>query len=296
MKKVKFYDYIALAIYLIGGSIITFISANMLFSDISNYASFSYKTIFATFPHFMFVLMIILLGFFFIRYPRLDEKYRINFKKKYFLLFLIFSAIGFVTSILTGFISYNNFLASSPYKGAIIVCLVVHLLILLFSIFAFYKNIKNDSKVVERMPYNSFYVFKTIVFAIFAFISFFRFGCFLTSFIYMEYSKFALTFLFYLSNIIPMILLIFVCSCKLYNISYLTITMFYSITLLLSLTCMIYVISEGTSNPLLVSIISPAMPIERLITFPIEAIILYGLINLLPIGEIVYLSIKEFKK
>lgn len=296
MNKVKFYDYIALAIYLIGGSIITFISANMLFSDISNYASFSYKTIFATFPHFMFVLVIILLGFFFIRYPRLDEKYRVNFKRKYFLLFLVFSAIGFVSSLLTGFVSYNNFLVSSPYKGAIIVCLIFHLLILLFSIYAFYKNKKDSSKVEEKMPYNSFYVFKTIVFAVFAFISFFRMGCFLTSFIYMEYSKFALTFLFYLSNIIPMVLLIFICLCKLYKIQYLTKIMFYSITLLLSLTCMIYVVSEGTSNPLLISIISPAMPLERLITFPIEAIILYGLINLLPIGEIIYLSIKEFKK
>ncbi len=295
MKKIKFYDIITVIIYIIGGSLITFNAGNLFFSDISNYASGSRLTIIATFPHFMFMFMIITLGFFFVRYRRLEDKYRLHFKKYYFLLFMIFSAIGVVTSILSGTIVYGSFLAPYPFNGAVLICFIIHLLILAFSVIAYTKNNKKVDYVIEKMPYKKSYIWLSIAFVLFAFVAFYRLGASISAIIYTDYRYFAYTFLFYFSCIIPMVLLLYISISKIHEFNNLTNILFYSITLLVGLICAIYVISEGTTNPLLISLISPAMPLERLATLPMESVVLYGLCILVPFGKLLSYLIKAIR-
>ena len=56
-----------------------------------------------------------------------------------------------------------------------------------------------------------------------------------------------------------------------------------------NLIAALYVIIVGINEPLLISLVSASMPLERLITFPIDAILLYGVNILLPIGRIIYI-------
>ena len=76
---------------------------------------------------------------------------------------------------------------------------------------------------------------------------------------------------------------------------YFTNAVTYTIFLFIGIICMSIVVSEATTNPLLISLISPAMPLERLMTFPVEAILLYGIAILLPIYKITSLMINRFK-
>lgn len=287
MIKIKFYDIIAVIVYILGGSLITFNAGNLFFSDISNFASGSRLTLIATIPHFMFMFMIITLGFFFIRYRRLEDKYRMRFKKFYFLLFIIFSAIGVATSILSGTFVYGSFLAPYPYNGAILVCFFVHVLILVFSIISYLKNNKKVDFNNEKMPYKKSYIWLSIVFVLFAFVAFYRLGACISALIYTDYRYFAYTFIFYFSCIIPMVLLIFISISKIHKFERLTSILFYSITLLVAVICAVYVISEGTTNPLLISLISPAMPLERLATLPMEVVVLYGISVILPLEKLI---------
>lgn len=295
MKKIKFYDIIATIVYILLTSFVSFLTCNLIYSDISNFVSGSRLTMIATIPHLMFTLLLISLGFFFMRYRKLDEKYRSHFKKTYLLMFTIYSFIGFITSLLSGAIVYKNFLAPYPYSGAIIVCLVIHLIIFTFTLSAYIKNKLRSNINDEKYAYKTGYVFKTIFFALFAFISFVRLGCFMTFLFYTDFRHIAYVLTFYFSCLIPVALLIYICLNEIYKYSYFTNTVTYTIFLFIGIICMSIVVSEATTNPLLISLISPAMPLERLMTFPVEAILLYGIAILLPIYKITSLMINRFK-
>ena len=299
MKKMKFYDVIGLIIYVIFTSLVTFLCANMIYSDISNYANGFAKLDLATLPHLMLCINLISFGFFFIRYLKLDEKYRFNHKKAYFIQFIVYSFIGLISSIITGTYVYGDYLAPYPYNGAIIVITLLHLLILSFSVFALIKNLKNKPESSEKNKSSICHILLTIPLSIFAFIAFFRLGTFIAMPFYVDYNHFWYTFPFYLAIIIPFLILMMFSKESLgikFKNDFLASIIIYGVLFLIGIGLTLYTWINSYYDTLLISLISPAMPLERLMSFPIEAILIFGLNFIIPLGKIIYLLIKRFKK
>ncbi len=298
MIKVRFYHVIAFVIYLLLASFLVFYGLNCFFTNVVNYENnLNFPFIFATLPWLLLVIELTASLIFFARLLRMDNSYRSRHIKVYSVQFFIYSALGVIFSIV-GMIIHKNILFDNPFPGVLLILTIVHLLICGASVFAYF-HIKHNplSENEERFTYKASYGFKTAGLALFTFFALNRFGAFMQSFFYMEYAHFFFTILFYLSLISPLLMLIAFTNPSLgikseknyFKQEVIVWCSFLAYNLITGL----YVIITGLTNPLLISLVSAAMPLERLITFPIDAIFLYGLNIIFPIGRLIYLFNKE---
>lgn len=296
MKKAKYYDIIAISVFIVLASVVVFMATNMLMSDVANYENgFSGKLVISTIPFFVFVVEIISFLIFFVRYLNRSQIYRNSQIRSYSIQFVVHSFIGIVTTILAGTLVYGSFLAPYPFSGALIIALIVHILFFSFSLFvAIYMGVHRLPEE-ERYVYGFSHVFMTILWAVFAFFALNKLGAFFYSFFYMDYQYFWFTIIFYISLLSPALILLYLTLVKLgmkaTNFKKQEIIV-WSNLLSLGLIGAIYTTIVGSQNPLLVSLISPAMPIERLLTIPVEAILLYGVSIIVPAA----MSIKALAK
>ena len=246
-------------------------------------------------PIFTLALEVVAFLIFLIRFLRLDIIYRNHHIRTYCIHFFVYSLIGFIFSIIA-MIIYKDPFFSNPFPGVLLVFLLIHLAIIIFTIVCFFiskNHPRNDSE--ERFIYGAKYCFYSALISLFTFFAMNRFGAFLQAFFYMEYRHFFLTILFYLSLTLPLLMLVALINpllgissknnyFKQENIVWFS---FLGVNLIMA----IYVIIIGINEPLLISLVSASMPLERLITFPVDAIMLYGLNILLPIGRLIYLYI-----
>lgn len=299
MRKARFYDYIALSIILLVGAVSAFMSTNMLMSDVGNYKnSFNGLLIFVTLSHLVFAIELVTFLIFLSRYLRMDVIYRRHHIKTYAAQFIVHSSIGLIATILSGSIVYHNFLAPYPYQGAIIVCLILHILVLLLSVFALvYTSLKKGDEE-ERYVYGVGHGFYTAVIGIFVFFAMNHFGGFICSFIYADYSHFWLTFPFYFSLLIPFLILVAIINpshgLKSQNF-YRQEIIVWSIFLAFGLATSLYTAFVAINDPMFVSLVSAAMPLERLATTPYDSIMIFGVNIFIPLGKLIYSIIKNHK-
>lgn len=294
MIKPRFYDVIAIVLYLLLGSFFVFFASNAFFCNVVNYVNkLNYPYVFATLPLFTLAIEVVAFLIFLVRFLRLDVIYRSHHIRTYCIHFFVYSCVGLLFSLIA-MIVYKDPLFSNPFPGVLLVFLLIHLAIIIFvSICFFYskKHPRNDSE--ERFIYGGKYCFYSALLGVFTFFAMNRFGAFIQSFFYMEYRHFWLTILFYLSLCAPLLMLVALINpmlgitskehyFKQENIVWFTF-------LGVNLATALYVIIVGINEPLLISLVSASMPLERLITFPIDAILLYGVNILLPIGRIIYI-------
>ena len=298
ISKIRYYHVIAFVVYLLLGSFLVFYGVNCFFTNVVNYENnLNFPFLFATLPWLFLSIEIATSLIFFVRLLRMDNSFRSRHIKVYAVQFFIYSLLGVIFSIV-GMIVHKNMLFNNPFPGVLLVLIVVHLLICGASVFAFMHIKKNPlSEKEERFTYTKSYGFKTAGLGILTFFALNRFGAFLQSFFYMEYAYFFFTILFYLSLISPLLMLIAFANPSLgikseKNYFKQELIVWCSF-LVFNLITALYVIIVGLTNPLLISLVSAAMPLERLITFPIDAIMLYSLNILFPIIRIIYLYRKE---
>lgn len=270
-KKITIISLIVLAIV---GSLFAAQGVNMLASDIANIAADGrFNTPMSTVTVLAFAAAIEAGCFYLVR-----MQLRPQYKKRMTILYSIFfSALGFiglVAVIVNSAADYHSFVSPYPFPGFSIIFTILHVCLLacgLVGIFYCGKKMEADS---ERMKINFLYVLKTIGFFLFVGLAFNRLGMLFGAPIYIYWRNFYMTWPFYLFLTVPMFIIVvkvlmYFDIIKTWKDKFIFTTVGMGLAVLLVGTYAII----GMKNAAMVSAISPALPLERLASMPVETII-----------------------
>ena len=282
-KKLTF---IVLTIIAIIGSLLTFYASNLFFGDVSNFGSGS-PTIFATFPAMFLGAMLIAAPLYIVRlYKRPENKKALS--RLYLIIAATLAFLGIVFAVLGGVVNYRGNFVKYPFPGYLIIMMVLHALILACSIFAFIKFVKPMPDDASKFKGGVKHVFHTLGLYLLIALAFNRFGAFLLMPVYVQWSTFYMTFIYYLFMLIPMALLV-IKVLGIYGYKPLFIPVVVVAALNVVLFAVIAVI--GVNDSAFISAVSAAAPLERLGSMPME--ILIHFVSYL--GVSIFYIIKEVK-
>lgn len=264
---------ILLAAVAIVGSIITFYGSNLLFSDLSNmfYSAIS-KDIITSLPIFfvsiqMVAAFICLLDL----YADSGDKRRNVIKCSNVLM--VTGLFGAAASIVSYTVIYSRFMSPYPFKFAGIILLAYYAIIFVGTGFLKARGKKLQKTEKEKRTFAN--ILFRISRAIFVFYSFNRFGALLLSPTYMRIRTFVLTLPFYLSLLIPItfISLMVYCQMDFGGRNSKSGVLFASILFIADLLLSAAVFVLGSMFTEFTAAVSPALPLERLISVPVDVII-----------------------
>ena len=298
----KLFKNIIAIIFILLVSVIVFFTFNLLFSALSNYQSPS-KYLLTSIPMLMFMCELIIglfraFGFFVLK--RRD----VYFYRKFAIMTLVCSVIGFLFSILCGTYIYGTFFGDSVFTAYPFVMLCFHSLGLISSSYWSFISIKEIvSDKPQRVWKNpklywlrELFIGEMLVFALE------RLGGFVLLPTYFSSYDSIYVIPVYLQLLIPTLIFVtyMIHEHWLHNrkvtIILSSIALGYT---LMSMTYMLIMASVFKENyPMLVNPLSPVMQLERLVTFPVGFIVLYGFSILVPALNLlnnVIMAIKEKK-
>ena len=288
---------ISLVLLIIFGSLTTFYGMNLLMSDLANmfYTSLN-KDILSSFPFFIIALDFILATIFVIRlYKHFDQKRALI--NLYSNLLVINSIAGIICSLLSGWLVYHDFLAPYPFPYYVIICIVIHVVLLVVALWADLGLKKKFEEDTDHRKVKPKYVGYTIVLWLLTLFSYNRLGALLFAPIYMQMRTLDLTFPFYISLLLPFVLLMYVMGNFLgwFKQGSKMSVVFPIIVLVLDIIFCAWVVYLGTSNTQFISAISPALGLERLATMPVDTILQFGGIGLLSIYYAIFAALYNKK-
>ena len=264
----KKFVMISLAVIAVLGSLLTFYASNLFFGDVSNFGSGS-PTIFATFPSMLFGAMLIAATLYIVRlYKRPENKKALS--KLYLIIAAVLAFLGIVFAVLGGVVNYRGNFVSYPFPGYLIIFLVLHVLVLAASVVAFFKFVKPMPEDASKFKGGVKHVFHTLGLYLLIALAFNRFGAFLLMPVYVQWSSFYMTFVYYLFLLIPMALLV---------IKVLGILgykpLFIPTVVVAALAVVLFAITAiiGVNDSAFISAVSAAAPLERLGSMPMEILI-----------------------
>lgn len=255
------------------GSVISFYAINLILSDVSNmfYMTLT-KDVISSLPMFFIALDFIALSILVMR-QYMRAHYRKSQGMFYCLLVMIFSVLGAISSVLTGIVVYHSFTVPYPFPGAVLICLFWHIAAFAAAFIGRkkYKKLPDDAK---KRKLSVSYVVYTIMLSILTFYSYNRFGAFLWMPVYVHLRTLPITFTFYLSLLLPLLLWGFMCIYVFkFHVGRPKLGFIYvSIVMILNIVMAVVVFSVGMTNTQFVSAVSPALAIERLLTKPVDTI------------------------
>ena len=284
-KKLTF---IALAIIAVIGSLLTFYASNMFFGDVSNFgAGFMKTTLFATLPGMLFGAMLIAAPLYIVRlYMRPNNKKALS--KHYLIIAAVLAFFGIVFAVLGGLINYRGNFVKYPFPGYLIIMLVLHALVLGGSLFLLFKFVRPMSEDEEKFKGGVKHIFHTLGLYLLIALAFNRFGAFLLMPIYVQWSTFYMTFVYYLFLLIPMALLVI----KVLGI-YGYKPLFIPVIVVAALNVVLFAVTAviGINDSAFISAVSAAAPLERLGSMPMEILIHFCAY----LGVSIWYIIKEIK-
>ncbi len=284
-KKLTF---IVLAIIAVIGSLLTFYASNMFFSDVSNFgAGFSKTTLFVSLPGMFLGAMLIAAPLYIIRlYKRPENKKALS--RLYLIIAAVLAFLGILFAILGGVINYRGNFLSYPFPGYLIIMIVLHALVLACSIFLFIKFVKPMEEDASKFKGGVKHVFHTLGLYLLIALAFNRFGAFLLMPVYVQWSTFYMTFVYYLFLLIPMALLV-IRVLGIYGYK----PLFVPVVVVAALNVVLFAVTAiiGINDSSFVSAVSAAAPLERLGSMPME--ILIHFVSYL--GVSIWYIIKEVK-
>ena len=277
---------ISLAVIAVIGSLLTFYASNLFFSDVANFATGS-PTIFATFPAMLFGAMLIAAPLYIVRlYKRPENKKALS--RLYLIIAAALAFLGIVFAVLAGVVNYRGNFVSYPFPGYLIIFLVLHVLVLACSVFAFIKFVKPMPEDASKFKGGVKHVFHTLGLYLLIALAFNRFGAFLLMPVYVQWSTFYMTFVYYLFLLIPMALLVIkVLGILGYN------KLFIPTIVAAALNVVLFAVTAviGINDSAFISAVSAAAPLERLGSMPMEILIHFCAY----LGVSIYYIIKEVK-
>ncbi|MBP5314219.1 MAG: hypothetical protein J6Y65_04810 [Eggerthellaceae bacterium] len=273
------------------GSFVGFYSMNLLLSDVgNNFYGFREFMFFTSLPGFMCFMELAVMSIYVFR-VYIHPEYRKKMLLTYSIIIAVMSLIGLVSGILTGTTFYQTFISSYPFPGYTIIGILVHAALVGLAVYTFVKA-KELPDDPEKRKIGILYVLFTILLFIIVCFAFNRFGAFIWMPVYIHMATLYMTWPFYLCLTLPMVLLVFatVYFAGWIDKKNITVGIVACVLTLLGIALSVAVILIGIGNTQFISVVSPAMPIERLATMPIGTILqTVGLF----LGGI-YLTIKSF--
>lgn len=277
---------IALAVIAIFGSLLTFYASNMFFGDVANFSSGS-PTIFVTFPGMILGALFIAATFYVVRlYKRPNTKKILT--RNYLFIAMALSCFGLLFAVLGGIINYRGNFVSYPFPGYLIIMIVLNVLIIAGSAVVLFKVVLPWENDTETFKVNFLYCLHTFGLYLLVALAFNRFGAFLLMPIYVQWSSFYMTFVYFLFLLIPMALLVLkvLGILEVKNLLVPTIIVAGLNVVLFLITAII-----GMNDSAFVSAVSAAAPLERLGSMPMEILIHF----VAYLGVSIYYVIKEVK-
>ena len=272
MKLSKKYLILSLIGLVVLGALFTALGSNMFFSDIGNIEGGSeHSTLFVTLPAAAVAVTFAVAILYLIRVHKHPDCFR-RISRLYSIVAIAVNGIGLVGVILSGVKVYGTFVGPSPFPGYLIIFLILELALLGGAIFGLVslKKVKEDE---GRVKISASYVFKTIGWFMFIMLVLNRFGMFLGMPFYVYLRNFYKTFPFYLYLLVGLylgvleVLHIF----GWFDRKKLNILIYVGLGLNVALFA--YTAVMGITDTAFISSLSPAMPLERLASKPLELLI-----------------------
>ena len=267
-----------LACLCIIGSLVCFYAINLILSDVANmfYMTLT-KDFISSLPMFFIALDFVVLSILVMR-QYMRPHYRKAQGRFYCLLVMIISVLGVVSSVLTGTMVYHSFTVPYPFPGAVLICLFWHVAAFAAA-FAGRRKFAALPDDPKKRKFSVSYTVYTVILFILTFYSYNRFGAFLWMPVYVQLRTLSLTFTFYLSLLLPLLLWGFMCIYVFkFHVGRPKLGFIYvSIVMVLNIIMAYVVLKIGMSNTQFVSAVSPALAIERLLTKPVDTIVHFAL-------------------
>ena len=282
-KKLTF---IVLSIIAIVGSLLTFYASNLFFSDVSNFGSGS-PTLFVTFPAMLLGAMLIAAPLYIVRlYKRPENKKALS--RLYLIIAAVLAFLGIVFAVLGGVVNYRGNFVKYPFPGYLIIMIVLHVLIVAAAAVVLFKVVLKMPEDTEKFKVGVKHVFHTIGLFLLIALAFNRFGAFLLIPVYVQWSTFYMTFVYYLFMLIPMALLV-IKVLGIYGYKPLLIP----VIVVTALSVVLFGVTAiiGINDSAFISAVSAAAPLERLGSMPMEILIHF----LAYLGVSIFYIIKEVK-
>lgn len=291
---------ICLFLMLFIGSMVTYFAMNLFWSDVANADNgFNWPLTLATLPMLMLSLSFVAFAIFLVRYLGSESQYRLKLVRLYSIILASFSLVGLVTAILSGTVVYDSFFAPCPFPGAILVYVIIHGIFLITNIIVLFMLKQTITEKDIKAKITVKYALYTVLIALLTFIAFDRAGAAFMSPMYIEWNRLDLTWSFYLSLLFPMAVLF---TLMLYRLKHLRLDNYKARTItwgIFSVVCLALCLTTlltGLNNQLFVALVSPAMPVERLATVPVDFIFLYVPTVGISIAEFVISLVKLIKE
>ena len=282
-KKLTF---ITLAIIAVLGSLLTFYASNLFFSDVSNFGSGS-PTLFVTFPAMLLGAMFIAAPLFIVRFNQRPNSRKV-LCRNYLFIAMALGVFGAIFAVLGGVVNYRGNFVKYPFPGYLIIMIVLHVLIVAAAAVVLFKVVLKMPEDTEKFKVGVKHVFHTIGLFLFIALAFNRFGAFLLMPVYVQWSTFYMTFVYYLFMLIPMALLV-IKVLGIYGYKPLLIPVIVVTALNIVLFGVTAII--GINDSAFISAVSAAAPLERLGSMPMEILIHF----LAYLGVSIFYIIKEVK-
>lgn len=274
MKLTKRQFGFLIILLFIVGAVINFYSMNMLMNTICNKGSPNFLLLaFPTLAMLTIAMEFVAAVLFLVRAYLHPSNFKKMMRTYGFILFS-FSLVGLVSDIVSGTVVYHSFTISIPFAGGLIIFMLWHIIILVLGIlmvlYYFYSLNKDKG---EARKVTAKYVFISIFWSLVLFYGMNRLGAFVLSPSYITWTTLTDTYPFYLSLLlVPVILLnILMYVFNNYKKNNAIIGVFISSCIaVLSVFFTLQIIIRGRADQAFVSSISPALPIERLTTKPID--------------------------
>ena len=269
----KYITLISLIVVALVGSLFVLLASNMLGDDLFNKGvSFSNMTILVSLPAVAIATMFVLGIFYLIRtYRHPDSKKRIT--RTYLVIAMVFAFIGVLTSILGGVITYKTFTGRNPFPGYLIIFLILNVLVLLCSCYAFFFCTKKMPEDKEKVKVNFVYVLKTIGWTLFIGLVLNRLGFFLTLPVYVYTRNLYVTFPTFLYLLVPAFLGTIIVLFDLGILNNKKTFILAIAALALNVGFFVYTAVNGLNDTAFISSISQIYPIDRMASMPVEFLI-----------------------
>ena len=272
MKK-KYLYLICLAVLVVVGSLFTALASNMLMDDLFNKGvSFANCTLFVSLPAVSVALFFVLGILYIIRAQRHPDCKRSIFKL-YLIIEMAFALIGVVGAILGGTVIYGTFTGAHPFKGYLIIFMILNILILLAGAGGLYCVFKHFPKDEGKIKINFVYVLKTIGWVLFIGMVMNRFGMLLSMPLYVYTRNLYYTFPTYLYLLVPLFLGVVIVLYDFEIVDQKKAFIMGIVGLGANVLFFAYTVVKGLTSTAYISSISQIYPIDRMASLPIEILL-----------------------
>ena len=262
---------ITLGVIAFVGSIVAFVGNNFFMQDVLNKSANMFSTLLVSLPMLMLGSILVSAFLYVVRLNKRPKTFK-KLTKHYLIVGLVLSGIGLLTAFLADILTYGSFFKPYPFYGYLIIMIVLFAVLIWAAIY-FLNKIKNRPEDEETYKVTAPHVFSTIGWFLFIALVFNRTGAFFAMPLYVQWRTLHITFPFYFYLLCPLFIGVvkILIDFKILTKGSRLILPLVAGTLQIILFLVVAFI--GTSNSAMVSAVSPAMPLERLASAPLEIII-----------------------